>query len=580
MKPIAVVAGGEVRLDSLMDEMSFGKTDYDSVVTRQGLFASAEKNGKEYSFTFNPWTFSTIRTIDTEDGSAHVFYCGDGKMLSPSAMTLQEYFVAAGTENSSVKDRNRMSEASFALCSALTSCASGGRPVPQVGAGGILVDFDGDCVAGILFLPADIFRFASGGLDAVDRADALGCWQNSSLSDLPALCFFRSVVAYRMLTGRFPYPAADDTERNADILDGKFLPLDYSVNGIDGNLAAAVNRGLLLNANSVAVPGKKRRGRSSGELSPEPSFPLGQLELARSGVARKTALSDEEFARRAELYLRRKASAVSARRKFRRNSTAIAVCLVVALVLGLITTNVVKSNGEELCSAGLDSVQTVRAFFEGVNAKDVQLLGNITKGKNAGGYVDTIGQIYVIGKSREVYSRETGFLSPETYLLSALDEAAAKKCGVYGVTNLLIDGKAPSGPLVVHAKNESVAPVTSEQGISLSDGDRSVHSAEYYLVHSEGDDNGIFVEKFRDTFTLTYIRDRWIITDITTSEIPVGKGADGFLEDYFSVLAGGEYAPVRALRLLSGKYPWIPSSEVLEEEQRRIDARAANPFSF
>ena len=53
MKELITISDGELRLTSNLDEYSFGKTNYDSIVTQEGLLF----DGKN----FTSWTFSDVK---------------------------------------------------------------------------------------------------------------------------------------------------------------------------------------------------------------------------------------------------------------------------------------------------------------------------------------------------------------------------------------------------------------------------------------------------------------------------------------------------------------------------------------
>ena len=118
-----------VRLNSRMEELSFSKTNYDSVVTQQGLLATAELTSKDKPvFDFNSWSFSEIKSFDVEGcKNPIVFYCGN-QQFSENAKTLSSF------EN---KD---FFLPGYYVCSLLTQAAIQNIKVPMTGAGGIIVD--------------------------------------------------------------------------------------------------------------------------------------------------------------------------------------------------------------------------------------------------------------------------------------------------------------------------------------------------------------------------------------------------------------------------------------------------------
>jgi len=291
---VVSITNEEIVLSSGMSEAAFGKTNYSSIITQSGIFY----DGAETSL----WSFTDVKaqTVENRDDRI-VFYTGKNP-FSSEAKTLLQYFEEAGQPDSSIESKHKMYAAGLAICTLLTKAAKENIELPKIGAGGILVELSENQPAKVLFLPQRLFEGSVAGLNQVEYANQNGCWLNTTIFDLPHLCFQRAVIAYKMLTGRFPFPNANLEERNADILDKKFLPIDLCVNGIDSFLATEINRALQLNSNVVNIPGKKQKGKASEDLTPTADFPLDLLEKAPATLG-ESKISDEELNKKAEAYL-------------------------------------------------------------------------------------------------------------------------------------------------------------------------------------------------------------------------------------------------------------------------------------
>ena len=143
--------------------------------------------------------------------------------------------------------------------------------------------------------------------------------------------------------------------------------------------------------------------------------------------------------------------------------------------------------------------------------------------------------------------------------------------GLYGVTQLKIDGKAYPINVKVYKKNQKPEAVTQEGDILLKDKDQSVRKVEYYLLHSEGENFNIVVEKITDIFTLTYKKDRWIITDISSSSESVKVKPLVFKNDYLNqlILTNGDV--IKAVDQLRLSYDWLPGKTELEMEKELME---------
>lgn len=561
----------EILLNSRLTELAFGKTSFASIISQKGLLAECDayENGK-YHFAFLDWSFEEVKAQNVEDRDDRlVFYSGSGKGFTKNAATLDILMNRA--------DKEQAFEAGFALCCLLTQAAAENVKVPAIGGGGIFVELNKEKTK-VLFLPEDLFKSAVAGLAAPDYAELQGCWVNQTIYDLPALCFFRGTIAYKMLTGRFAYTSADPVERNADILDRKFLPLELSVNGVDSVLAKEINKALKLNSNAVNIPGKKQKGKSSEDLTPTAAFPLELLYQAKNKNS-SSKLTDEELKQKAETYLKAQASKVNTKRKIRRNLTGIIVGLIAAVVLVFVTVNLVKTKQDEYFTKGITSTEIVQTFLWGVDEKDTVTLSNLVKGHYPQKVVDTVSNIYVISKQRQAYNHDNGFGTLVSWLFYCDDAERMAKGGLYSVGLPRIDGKVVDLAPQAFKINEKPEAITQEGGITLKDKDISVHRAEYYLIHTEGEFNEIECDLITQTFTLTYKKDRWYITDIETETEPQEFNSTAFKNDYLAALIRNDGDIIKAADQLRFQYNWIPPKKVLEAEQKHRIELAANPFA-
>ena len=572
MKNVVSIIDGELRLCSGLGEYAFGKTNYNSIVTQKGLLAQCDSKPDEpLHFSFTPWTFEDIKSFDVEGHDERiVFFCAPNP-FSKKAETLYTLFSKAGQADASVDDKDRMYEASFAVCSLLTQAASEQIDIPVNGAGGILVDGNN-----LLLLPHDIFVHSIAGLDNVEQADLYNCWINPSLTGLPSLCFTRASFAYKMLTGRFAYPAADSLTRNADLLDKKFLPLELSINGINEELAKAVNNALKLNSNSINIPGKKQKGKKSEELVPKVEFPLELLKAARNNTS--STMTQEEFENKIKSFQKLQNSKINTKRTLRRNTTAFTVGIIVVVAVILIIINSYKSYLDNYTTKGLTSIQTIQTFFKGMNNLDIPLIQDFIDGKSANRYLDSIGNVFVISKQRQSNLGDGGYLKPAKYFATITDQTKNKLAEMYGATNIRIDGK-PYDEYIELAKNkDKPEPVSSEQGVTINKGDTSVHVVEYYLLYTEGDYSDIYVTKNRDTFTLTFKKDKWIITNIETSTQELTIDSNALKTEYFTRVMENQGDVVKSIGELLLTYDFLPSKKEVQTEKALIDAYIADPY--
>lgn len=567
---LVTVTENEIRLNSNMNEDAFGKTNYSSIVTQTGVIATCtgySDETKEYKFTFSPWSFTDVKSFEIEGQSSRtVFYCGNQPLGNKDEKSVETLLDMELAEDSAEK-KERLFEAYYIICSILTQSAKEKYKLPIIGAGGIFISLDlsNKQNTQVLFLPENLYKYAAAGIKGKEGALLHGYWVNPSLFDLPALCFERAVFAYKMLTGNFPYPAEEPIERNADILDRNFLPLDFCREDFDSELVSNINKGLKLNSNEVNIPGRKKKGKSNEDLTPVPEFPLEKIYKAKE-LPELTEEKKQELKEKSNTLMKLKSSRINTSRKLRRNTATIITVLIVAVILGIITANTVVSRQGEPTSIGLTSAQTIEAFYKAANERDTQLMENLTSGKEPKRYTNIIANMYVIGKQRKMYNGDQGILSPEMYMIYNVNSYNNQKCAVYGVTHLKIDGHEVDMTVHTPSYKEKPVPLKTEKGISLNNKSKSVHEVEYYLLSSEGEDGILEVQLVKEFITLRYKKNHWTLEDIERTYSAVELNNYLFKSEYYNQVKMENGDAITAAGKLSLRYPWIPSKKSIKRE--------------
>ena len=551
-----------IKLNSRLDEYIFGKTKYNDIVTENGVLAVStnSKDGK-LNFSFSQWSFSEIKSFEVEGRQERiVFYCGKN-CLSSNAKTLLQL---------EQKNSSYTKDAYYALCCLLTQATKENVSLPMNGNGGTIIDFSDNKVS-ILLIPENLFSYAANSLDAEHYSEEKGFYMNPSLSGLPAICFQRSIYAYTLLCGRLPFTNTDQTERNADFMDRNFLPVEMIVNNLDKELSSAINKGLKLNSNIVKVPGKKRRGKDVEDLKPVPDFPLELLFKEKNTEHPETKADDIE--EKCRTYLKTKAAQIRTKRTIRRNTQRILVMAGIFIAVFITVRSFISNSLDEYCSVGLTSEQTVEAFFDGVNRKEVTFLDSIAKGKTVSKYIDTIGNIFVLGKQREAYSQGKGFVSPSEYLCYVTDISLNSYAGLYGITNLKIDGNPSETEFTLHKRKEKYPP------LNIGKGTVKKHNISYYLLMTLDDENNINVQFIEATVTLVFKKDCWIITDLSYSlEKDMNINSRLFKSDYFNAIIDTNKDILKSVQSIREKYAWLPSDKKVKKQLDAIEYSMTQPL--
>lgn len=561
MNRLITINNEELRLNSFLTENAYGKTNYEQVLSQCGVYFDGEH--------FEDWSFSDIKALDMEGyADRYVHYIGKNP-LSDKAEVL--------TQAIESEDKEHSFKAGLIICKAITTALEKRETLPVNGAGGILVDISTDSA---LFLPGELFKYAASALSPADYAANHNLWINPTLIEMPALCFERANLSYKMITGNFPFDNMDLTERNADILDGKFIPVELAGAGVEKDLAKVINNSLYLNANVIADPSKKFHGKTFEELKPRADFPLELLEKWFSKDKTESEAEKNIRLQQIETFEKNLYPKIKTKRFLRRNVAKIATIAAIAVILAFLMGNYIITRQKELSSLGLTSTQTVEAFFMGVNDKDTSLLDNIADGKSVNGYIDTISQLYVIGKQRQAYFKVGGLSSMARWLFEVDSPEVGQKAGLYSACDVRIDGKPVNLDVQLFAKKDRPKPITEEGGIQLVKNSQSVHKVEYYLAYTDGENNDIQLSFIKSIFTLTYKGKRWIITSMETNEENLEFNSDEFKNSYYERLKANDYDVLKSVKQLRFNYSWLPSDKMMEAEKIEFEKSLENPFGF
>ena len=559
-----------LKLNSGILEENFGKMSFSSIITETGLFVKVSKENDQYSFDYSEWAFNDVQSFDTENGRK-VFYCGESPFKT-KAQTLLDLLEGENAFN-----------AGLTVIRILTDAALSGKSIPLTGAGGILIESENSQTT-VLFVPERLFSGAVAGLNEEEKARQIFLWQNPTLFGNQALRFARSNLAYRILTGKLPFPMTNTIERNADILDKNYLPLELCIPSINSELAIKINSELELNSAKVNIPGKKEKkslsekineGRAINETDAQRAQRL-QAEYIK-GVSKypfellentkPAQVTDEVFKSKAQDYMAKKSHRIKAKRRIRRNTGTIITVLLISAVVGFLTVNSIKSNELNKTSKGLTAEQTVEAFYESINLLDTMFLSDHSKGKTASNYANIVSQMYVIGKNRQAYSRDRGIQNPSAYFLSLKNDTEIEEGGLFGITNLEINGSLKNMNLVIPVEKDKPVPIKEDKGIAVYKKMNSVQEVSFYMIHTEGSE--IYCEKQTDTVTLTFEKNKWIVTDISTVSEQVEINSQDFFSKYFTLIemTGGD--PQACVRIMKSEYPWLPNQKSFEVELLR-----------
>jgi hypothetical protein len=258
------------------------------------------------------------------------------------------------------------------------------------------------------------------------------------LTGRAATAFTAAAMLYRVFTGTPAFPEENEETRHQNIREGVFLPVELAAPGLEKKTAALIN---------AALGGEKKGGGQ--ESQPDPALLPDKLcappEAASAGggsgaAAFFQALSEEEHARiteEAARYWKKKTTAVQTRRFVIRNMAVFLGVAAAVLVAVLAGRSIVKSRAALPSTAGMDSAQVVRIYYDSFSALDHQMMEAAVIQKAGKTDIEMVTNFFVISKVREAYEHINSPFIPAQEWRDAGSPPTAVP--VFGVSDLKIE---------------------------------------------------------------------------------------------------------------------------------------------
>ena len=541
---------GFLVLDTGMTESTFSKARLADRMSEKGFIVRQGESG----WKFDNWTFEEN---ETDEVNHDVLWKG----RAFKGLTLKNYIEGS--------DRSFASRCVSCVITVIEEAVKQNIDLYSIGAGGIYVASD---FRSVIFLPYNLFRSSVSCRSVEINTGYNEFYLHENLRQKAALRFTQCVISYYAITGKFPYDNTDAIKRHEDLFDHNYMPLSDVVYGIDESLSTFVDSYL-----SVSMPKIQNKGNNRAfiEKDVNDSFPVRELNkelgLNEDGtllegnhlnnIERKSSLSFNEFTDKASKKRNTFIKRLKCKRWFRHNRTFIAVAGAVAVVFVFFVMMYKTGSSSKPTTESLDSIQTLSMFYSAMNLQDVDSVGISCHGKDTKNIMDIISNFYVSGKALSVYDSSQSTVSPASWFCFNYDG----NYRIFGLTKLKIDGEEESLYFKGPAKNtRGLKPLVNEAGRDLHEGDTISHQSEFYMLYSEDGEN-LHVLKRSDNVTLTWIKNRWVITSLESKEEDSPCKKSSLYTDYSRALVDNGGDIDTALRSISDKYQWLPTErEILE----------------
>lgn len=563
---IAASTSKQTILNSLLTEAAFGKAQGAFDLNENGLLAecrtaAGQLFSDKMTFSFRPFRFDGT---EAEKQSGQVLFTGAGF----GGRTLLAIMQA--------DDQAQKARAVFAYASCAAQAIKEGREVPDNGAGGVLYKETKNGAA-LLFLPQKIFEFCARNAPPANCAALQSVWQDKNLSGARALAFVRAVLVYQTLCGDFPFPAQDLEERQADILDARYLPLKNKINGVSAKLSEQVS--YALEYGSAAFEAKLRESGLTNGAKVEwldKDFALEELssELGLAsdgsvhGVERKISVSQKDFEEEARRLLQKKSARAKASRTLRRNRALFIFGVFLIAASLFFGRSVRRDKLMRPTTISLNERETAELFFSGFSGMNTILMQESSKGKEASELIKSTANIHVSSKMRDAFSQTVGTVSPEIYVYRP--DLSDK--WIYGISNFMLGDSSSN---MTEADNRKSAPTLKQKPVALKekDGQTSLLSVSYFRIYNEGPDSPISVEKTVGSVELTFVKNRWLVTGLDLKSQEEICPLKEFLADRDAALEAEHGDGLLAARKLKEKYQWIPNDREMTAARIECETR-------
>lgn len=559
---IVKITENSLFLSSGLPQNSFAKTDMEKLLNERSIILHITKD-----------------TIISE------FYTFDGTRVGENDITLFEGKAFSGEFLSEILEKKDFDAID------LLSLANFGRGVDYilqnqalfegadfaVGGNGIIINSDSDS-SHILFLSARLFD-ACAQNHRSDYSEIQGKYLYKGLDYDQQLCFLRGTVAYKALTGHYPFENTNTSARQEDIFDGNFIPLALWKPEIEKNLAQAIESSLKAKITQTVMAGKKNitdvkaENKKQSLLKEAKNFAPAVFKAELEKKSEDNALlaqKRQDFTAKMQKYLKVK-------RFLRRNKSRILVAMAVILFASWGADSMIKQSGKLLTTKGMTSVEATQAYYSMIHRMDVPGLQEVIKGRKTKDLFAKISAYYVASKQRLQVHPDNGTVTPAKWFFYK----KASKNWMFGITKLKIDGKDYAADKKYPIRSDKPFPLTEENGRILQEGDEVSHTAEYYLV--EQAEKKIYVQKITDVVTLRYTGKRWRVVGADGKANVSDVKATDFAKEFYELtgkdietqedmlqpkvepeqdLREQSASKIReAIEILRQKYDWIPDEE-------------------
>jgi len=323
----------------------------------------------------------------------------------------------------------------------------------------------------ILFLPPNLMKNVDSTRPLHYRIKVYDRYNNPSLQGEKSLSFTLGVIAYKFLTGEYPFDSETEEELHEKMRSQDLLPPRLIIPEINEEVSSFIMQSL----------GRDNESGKCSNLAEIPDLSQWETKLEQWGKGsiylkisedEKTAVIQQAESRRVKINKDFKRKVF-----WQRNWKKIAIISLAVIISGAVLGSIMKNVLAPRKTHGFTPIEVVKTFYNSMNTLDSQIISDCVIDKAGKQEVDEVTNLFVISRVSLGYEGKTSIISAPEWDKRGRPELKPP-LSVYGVLNLKIETVRPVPRPVFLVNYQKWVPVS--QGENPDKTNTSVNKGRAY----------------------------------------------------------------------------------------------------
>ena len=308
----------------------------------------------------------------------------------------------------------------------------------------------------VLFLPPKLMKNVNSTKPLQYRIKVYDRFNNPSIHGGKNLPFTLGIIAYKLITGEYPFNAETEEELHEKMRSQDLLPPNLIVPELKEDISAFIMK-------SLGRDDKSGKYSSTIEI---PDLLQWQKKLKQwdKGPIYAPINEDKKAEAKQKANIRRARIEKDFKRKvfWQRNWKKITIITLVVIISGAVLGSIMKNVFAPRKTHGFTPIEVVKTFYNSMNTLDSQTISDCVVDKAGKQEVNEVTNLYVISRVSMGYEGKTSIISAVTW-----DKEGRPKLkpplSVYGVLNLKIETLRPEPRPIFLVNYQKWVPVSQDQ---------------------------------------------------------------------------------------------------------------------